>query len=229
MEADKVKHIVEAALLAAVRPLTVDDLLNLFEDADTKPERAAIRSALERLQDDWTDRGVELSEVASGFRFQVKKEYAPWVGRLWTERPARYSRALLETLALVTYRQPITRSEIEDIRGVSLASSIMNTLQEREWVRVVGHREVPGRPAMYGTTRKFLDNFNLKSLDELPPLAEIRDLDKVHDDLFADISDVESDQLPTSDIHVVEADETPDANIHAMETPDVSESDSESG
>jgi len=211
MEADKVKHIIEAALLAAVRPLTVDDLLDLFEDADTKPERAAIRSALERLRDDWTDRGVELSEVASGFRFQVKKEYAPWVGRLWAERPARYSRALLETLALIAYRQPITRSEIEDIRGVSLASSIMNTLQEREWVRVVGHREVPGRPAMYGTTRKFLDNFDLKSLDELPPLAEIRDLDKVHNDLFADIPEAESDEAPAANIHAVEPSEAPEA------------------
>lgn len=171
------KPVVEAALLAAGRPLRIDDLLLLFEGSRGNVDRAAIRAVIEALQEDCADRGVELKEVASGFRFQVKAQYAPWVNRLWTERPTRYSRALLETLALIAYRQPITRGEIEDIRGVSVSSSILKTLLEREWVRVLGHREVPGRPALYGTTRRFLDHFNLKNLDELPPLAQIRELD----------------------------------------------------
>ena len=171
------KSIVEAALLAAGRPLRIEDLQQLFDGDASSVDRAAIRRVIDALREDCTDRGVELKEVASGFRFQVKAHYAPWVNRLWAERPTRYSRALLETLALIAYRQPITRGEIEDIRGVSVSSSIVKTLLEREWIRVLGHREVPGRPALYGTTRQFLDHFNLKNLDELPPLAQIRELD----------------------------------------------------
>jgi segregation and condensation protein B len=186
MNPEQIKNIVEAGLLAAVHPLSVDNLMELFEEGDEHPERAAIRAALSALQEEWSGRGVELVEVSSGFRFQVRKEYSRWIGRLWTERPARYSRALLETLALIAYRQPITRGEIEQIRGVTLSSSIMKTLLEREWIRVVGHRDVPGRPAMYATTRGFLDDFNLKSLDELPPLSEIHDLDSVPD-LFSQV------------------------------------------
>lgn len=181
MTPEHVRNIVEAALLAAVEPLSVDNLMDLFPEGEERPERSAVRTALHTLQREWRERGVELVEVSSGFRFQVRKAYSPWIGRLWAERPARYSRALLETLALIAYRQPITRGEIEQVRGVTLSSSIMRSLLEREWIRVVGHRDVPGRPALYGTTRAFLDHFNLKSLDELPPLGEIRDLDSVPD------------------------------------------------
>ncbi|MFZ0258068.1 MAG: SMC-Scp complex subunit ScpB [Gammaproteobacteria bacterium] len=170
------KPIVEAALLAAGRPLRIEDLQQLFAQGPGGVDRAVLRVAIDALQEDCAERGVELTEVASGFRFQVKAQHAPWVNRLWAERPTRYTRALLETLALIAYRQPITRGEIEDVRGVSVSSSILKTLLEREWIRVLGHRDVPGRPALYGTTRRFLDHFNLKNLDELPPLAQIREL-----------------------------------------------------
>lgn len=182
MNEQQIKNILEGALLAVGRPLSLDELAGLFTE-DECPERAALRQALESLQQDYAGRGFELKEVASGFRLQVKAELSPWISRLWVEKPSRYSRALLETLALVAYRQPITRGEIEDIRGVSVSSSIMKTLQEREWIRVVGHRDVPGRPAMYGTTKAFLDYFNLKSLDELPTLAELRDIDSINAEL----------------------------------------------
>jgi len=177
-----VKQIVEAALLAAGRPLSIDQLLELFLE-DERPEQARIREILGHLQEEYQGRGMELREVASGFRIQVRAEFAPWVSRLWQEKPARYSRALLETLALVAYRQPVTRAEIEDIRGVSVSTNIVKTLMEREWIRVVGHRDVPGKPALYATTREFLDYFGLKSLDELPTLAEIRDLDSINREL----------------------------------------------
>ena len=174
----RVQNIVEAALLAAGRPLNIDQLRDLFEEHE-RPARQVMEHALMLLEESCIDRGVELKKVASGYRFQVRQEFAPWVGRLFDEKPQRYSRALLETLALIAYRQPITRGEIEDIRGVTVSSNIIRTLQEREWVRVVGHKDVPGRPAMYATTRQFLDYFNLTSLDELPPLAEIRDLEEI--------------------------------------------------
>lgn len=170
------KNILEAALMAAGGPLSVERMQSLFEDSDI-PSPADIRQALTELKTDLLGRGIELAEVASGYRLQVRTEVAPWVARLWDERPQRYSRALLETLALIAYRQPITRGDIEDVRGVVVSSGIMKTLLEREWVRVVGHRDVPGRPAMYATTREFLDYFGLKSLEELPTLSEIRELD----------------------------------------------------
>ncbi len=176
MDRAQVKTIVEAALLAAGHPLTLEQLQALFVGPDA-PERDELRAALHLLDEQCAGRGIELKEVASGWRLQVRQELAPWISRLWEERPVRYSRALLETLALVAYRQPITRGEIEDIRGVSVSTSIIKTLQEREWIRVVGHRDVPGKPAMYATTRQFLDYFNLKSLDELPTLAQLRDFD----------------------------------------------------
>ncbi|MGD8843356.1 MAG: SMC-Scp complex subunit ScpB [Gammaproteobacteria bacterium] len=178
----RVKHIVEAILMAAGKPLGLDQLLAVFDDGE-KPERDELRAALAALQEDYSERGIELVEVGSGFRIQVSQRMEPWVSRLTEEKPARYSRALLETLALVAYRQPITRGEIEDIRGVSVSSSIMKTLQEREWVRVLGHRDVPGRPAMYGTTRQFLDYFNLQGLDDLPTLMELRDIDTINAEL----------------------------------------------
>lgn len=182
MTDQQLKNIIEAALFAAGGPLSLEKLESLFA-LDEQPGREAIRGALDALRADWELRGIELVEVASGFRFQVKAALAPWVARLWEERPSRYSRALLETLALIAYRQPITRAEIEDIRGVSVSSSIMKTLLEREWVRVVGHRDLPGRPALYATTRQFLDYFNLKSLDDLPTLSELKDLDSINAEL----------------------------------------------
>lgn len=182
MDHQLVKRIVEAALLAASQPMAQAQLAALF--ADTEPVASeAIAQAIQELQADCEGRGVELVEVASGFRYQVRQDVHPWVARMWTERQSKYSRALLETLALIAYRQPITRAEIEQIRGVVVSSSIIRTLEEREWVRVVGHRDVPGRPALFGTTRLFLDYFNLKSLDELPPLAEIRDLEDLEPQL----------------------------------------------
>jgi len=175
-------QIIEGALLAAGKPLTVAQLADLFE-AQERPDKADIRAALTEIGERCEGRGFELQEVASGFRFQVRQALSPWVSRLWHERPQKYSRALLETLALMAYRQPITRGEIEEIRGVAVSSNIIKTLHEREWIRVVGHRDVPGRPAMYATTRQFLDYFNLKSLDQLPALAEIRDLDTLNAEL----------------------------------------------
>lgn len=163
--------------MAAGRPLTLDQLVRLFEGEEGPPDRDVVQGALEALEAGCEGRGVELVQVASGFRYQVRERFAPWVGRLWEEKPARYSRALLETLALIVYRQPITRAEIEEIRGVAVSTNIVKTLLEREWVRVLGHKEVPGRPAMYGSTRKFLDDFNLRSLDELPSLMDLRDLE----------------------------------------------------
>lgn len=194
MDEAKIKNIVEGALLAAARPLKVDDLEALFKE-DERPERSDIRAALEALEADYEGRAMALRQVASGFRIQVREDVSDWVSRLWEERPSRYSRALLETLALIAYRQPITRGEIEEVRGVSVSSSIVRTLQERGWIKVVGHRDVPGRPAMFGTTREFLDYFGLKSLDELPTLAEIRDIDSINVELNLDPdnSDSESD------------------------------------
>jgi len=175
-------QILEGALLAAGRPLTVAQLAALFDERE-RPDNNAIREALAEVAARCEDRGFELREVASGFRFQVRQNLSPWVARLWSERPQRYSRALLETLSLIAYRQPITRGEIEEVRGVAVSSNIVRTLHEREWIRVVGHRDVPGRPAMYATTRQFLDYFNLKSLDQLPALAEIEDLDSLNVEL----------------------------------------------
>lgn len=178
----ELKIILEAVLLAAGEPLSLERLLTLFPE-EQRPEREALRSALVALAADYAGRGLELTEVAGGFRLQVPGAFAPWVSRLWEERAAHYSRALLETLALIAYRQPITRGEIEEVRGVSLSSSIMKTLQERAWIKIVGHREVPGRPALYATTRAFLDYFGLTSLSELPPLAAPRDLEQIGADL----------------------------------------------
>ena len=175
-----IKAIVEAALLSAGEPLGVDRLLALF-GAGERPTADELRAVLDALANEWHDRPLELKQVGSGFRFQVRRELALWVGRLAEERAPRYSRALLETLALIVYRQPITRAGIEEIRGVSVSSQIIRTLLEREWIRVVGHRDVPGRPALFGTTRKFLDYFNIKSLSELPTLADIKPLDPVQE------------------------------------------------
>ena len=195
MELTQLRNIVEGALLAAGQPLSVNRLKNLFEEHE-EPETAALKQALELIANDCEGRGFELKEVASGYRLQVRSELAPWVNRLWEERPQKYSRALLETLALVAYRQPITRGDIEEIRGVAVSSHIIKTLTEREWVKVVGQRDVPGRPSLYATTRQFLDYFNLQSLEELPSLGEIRDLDDMNEvlDLIQDENQGEPSQ-----------------------------------
>lgn len=189
MEATEIKHFVEAALLAAGRPLNIDQLKGLF-DGRTAPEKAEIRNAIETLNNEYEDRGIVISEVASGFRMQVKATMADRLQKLWEERPPRYSRALFETLALIAYRQPITRGDIEEIRGVSVSSNIVRQLLERDWVRVVGHRDIPGRPAMFGTTKAFLDYFGLKKLDDLPPLADLSDWESLRVQL--NLPDVEN-------------------------------------
>jgi segregation and condensation protein B len=209
MNSQQLKNIIEAALLAADRPLSVDQLAALFAPAqpgqttenteDKWPTRDELRQALATLQQECESRGIELKEVSSGYRFQVKQALAPWISRLWEERAPRYSRALLETLALIAYRQPITRAEIEDIRGVAVSSNIIKTLQEREWVRVLGHREVPGRPALYGTTREFLDFFSLRGLGDLPTLAEISSLDDIPTQMHLNQSLNQSEPSPMPD------------------------------
>ena len=178
MDSDQIRRIVEAALLASDGPLTVANLTRLFQpgELEAQQETQLIRDALKALEEDAAGRGVELKRVASGYRYQVRKETAVWVSRLWDEKPPRYTRALLETLALIAYQQPVTRGDIEQVRGVSVSQNIMRTLLEREWIRVLGQKEVPGRPSLYGTTKTFLDYFNLKSLDQLPPLPEIQAL-----------------------------------------------------
>ncbi|MFZ5698639.1 MAG: SMC-Scp complex subunit ScpB [Pseudomonadota bacterium] len=201
----QVKCILEGALLASGETLNVERLGGLFEEYE-RPQQSVIRELLEEIATEYAGRGIELKEVASGFRIQVRQEIGPWVSRLWTEKPPRYSRALLETLALIAYRQPITRGEIEEIRGVTVSSEMIKSLLERDWVRVVGHRDVPGRPALYATTNDFLDYFDLKSLDELPTLSEIRDLDKANAELELEIG-------PAAAILAAEQSAARDANL----------------
>lgn len=194
----QLKQIIEAALLAAGEPLNHARIAALFEEP-SQPSNADISRALEELGSDCADRGIELRQVASGFRLQVKQPIQEWIARLWTERPQRYSRAMLETLSLIAYRQPITRGEIESVRGVSLSSNIIRTLQEREWIRVVGHRDVPGKPALFGTTKAFLDHFDLKSLDDLPSLAEIHDLESLEPELDFEGTEQDSEEQDHSE------------------------------
>jgi segregation and condensation protein B len=189
------KSILEALLLASDEPLDLNTLASVFSDEE-RPADAEIASALAELREDYAERGLEVTEVASGHRIQVREEVNPWVARLWEERPQRYSRALLETLALIAYRQPITRGDIEEVRGVSVRTNIIRTLQEREWIRVVGHRDVPGKPALFGTTKAFLDYFGLTSLDDLPTLAEIKDMDNLEPELDLEPPHVEDDEAP---------------------------------
>lgn len=172
----EIKRIVEAILFAANRPMTVKQIIDVFPEIE-RPETLEVQDAIEAIIEDYRERPIELKKVASGYRFQVKPELSRWVSRLFEEKPPRYSRALLETLAIIAYRQPVTRGEIEDIRGVSVSSSIIQTLLEREWIKVVAYKEAPGRPGLYGTTKQFLDYFNISSLSELPTLQEIQELD----------------------------------------------------
>lgn len=203
---NRLQHIIESAIMVAGRPLSKNDLLKLF-DENEEISATDIQAAIHAIQERYADSGVELRELASGFQFQARAENSPWLGKLWEERPPRYSRAFLETLSLIAYRQPITRAEIEDIRGVAVSTNIIKVLTDREWIRVVGYKEVPGKPALYGTTKNFLDDFNLKSLDQLPTLAEIKDLENQEAKLqvqlelaeHAEESTVESTELVTAD------------------------------
>lgn len=179
MESKQIKYVIEAAMLAAGRPLSLEKLQSLFGE-DEPPARQDLRAAIMELQADYAERGIEVIEVGSGFRIQIKAAMTHQLEKLWEERPPRYSRALLETLAIIVYRQPVTRGEIEDIRGVAVSTNIVRTLLERNWIKVVGHRDVPGKPAMFGTTKEFLDYFGLKKLDDLPPLSELKDFDKLN-------------------------------------------------
>ena len=181
METKQIKNIIEAALLAAGEPLTIKSLQNIFIEQELT--HTDIAKAIEQLTEDLEDRGIELSEVASGFRLQTKASLQPWISRLWEEKPKKYSRALLETLVLIAYRQPVTRGEIEDVRGVAVSSYIIRTLMDRDWIRVLGYRDVPGKPALLGTTNEFLDYFDLKSLQDLPTLAEIKDIETIMPEL----------------------------------------------
>jgi segregation and condensation protein B len=189
MENQQLKYIIEAALLAAGRPLDLNELQSLFGD-DDPPAKDDIRAVIASLQEDYADRGIAVQEVASGFRVQIRTSMSSWLGRLWEERAPRYSRALMETLAIIAYRQPVTRGDVEDIRGVGVTTNIMRSLLERNWIRVVGFRDVPGKPAIYGTAKEFLDYFGLKKLDDLPPLADLKDLEAFTAQL--ELSDAES-------------------------------------
>jgi len=241
IEAEQLRKILEGALLAAGHPLAIRRLQGLFEPADKAadddtlhpevPGKELILAALEEIQASCETRGYELKEVASGWRFQVGEETAPWVNRLWDEKPQRYSRALLETLALIAYRQPITRGDIEEIRGVAVSSHIIKTLLEREWVKVIGHRDVPGRPSLYASTRQFLDYFNLKNLEDLPTLGEIRDLDELNKELdlgietqiaksAAALEAVNDEQLEENDEQLEENDEQLEENDEQLEEND---------
>ena len=205
IERPELTQILEAAILASGKPLSIDNLAKLFPEEE-RPDGNEIREALVALSESCEGRGFELKQVASGYRFQVRQELATWIGGLWEEKPQRYTRALLETLALIAYRQPITRGEIEDVRGVSVSSNIIRTLQEREWIRVVGHRDVPGRPAMFATTRHLLDYFNLQNLNELPPLSEVRDLEEAAR-ILQEQANAEQSEIPLSDEEATEEQE----------------------
>ena len=198
MDTQQLKYIVEAALLAAGKPLDLAQLRALFGE-DHPPEKNELRAAIAALEADYAERGIMVAEVASGFRIQARPSVSGWLRKLWDERPPRYSRALMETLAIITYRQPVTRGDVESIRGVGVTTNIIRTLLERGWVRVVGYRDVPGKPAMYGTTREFLDYFGLKRLDDLPPLADLKDLESLNAQLELSGPDATQDEQQPGD------------------------------
>ncbi len=216
MDDTQIKHVLEAALLAAGRPLNLDKLGELFGKR-SRPDKQSLRRVLEMLAADYGDRGIELKEVASGYRVQIKHSMSDWLTPLWEERVPRYSRALLETLALIAYRQPITRGDIEDVRGVAVTTGIIRTLLERDWIHVVGHRDVPGKPAMFGTTREFLDYFGLKKLDDLPPLSEIKDLDDFNIALEFPQPSPQADLV--EDLRIEQSDVAAEAELEALQLP----------
>lgn len=204
MDDKEIKYLIEAALLAAGRPLSVEQLQSLFDGRAT-PEKSRIRQAVSNLLEEYEDRGITITEVASGYRVQVKSEMAERLQKLWEDRSPRYSRALFETLALIAYRQPMTRGDIEEIRGVSVSTNIIRSLLERDWIRVLGHRDVPGRPAMFGTTKVFLDYFGLKKLDDLPPLADLADWESLRVQLNLPAVDEEDDEPPAGEVTALPA------------------------
>ena len=218
MDLTEVKYFIESALLAAGRPMNIDQIKDLFDD-NASPEKSDLRKAIADLNEEYANRGIEVKEVASGFRMQVKAGMAERLQKLWEERPPRYSRALFETLALIAYRQPMTRGEIEEVRGVSVSGNIVRTLLEREWIRVVGHRDVPGRPALFGTTKLFLDYFGLKKLEDLPPLADLSDWESLRVQL--NLPEVENDAVAVegadiTELAVLRADDEPGMPIDSM-------------
>lgn len=221
IKGEQLERILEAILLAAGQPLSHAQLASLFNDEE-RPPGGEISRALEKIGNDCFRRGVELKKVASGYRFQVRQDLNEWVSRLWKERPQRYSRALLETIALIAYRQPITRAEIESVRGVSVSTNIIRTLQEREWIRVVGHRDVPGKPALFGTTHAFLDSFGLQNLDDLPTLAEIRDMENLVPELQFDVAPgvSQADARDASVEAFTEADTNNASDVEEVSEPD---------
>ena len=204
------KRIIEAAIMASEQPLSIDQISKLF-DPENSPSRPELKQFILEIAEDYSGRGVELKEVATGYRFQVCQDLSSFIQKLWQERPVKYSRALLETLALIVYRQPITRAEIEDLRGVAVSSTIIRTLLEREWVKIVGYKEVPGKPALYATTKQFLDDFNLKGLSELPPLSELHDFEQMEAAMRVQL------QLPVSNTVVDEAPEKPEGTELELE------------
>lgn len=219
IELAQLQQILEGAILASGQPLTLKKMASLFEteSGEATVTNDELRAALTAIAENCSDRGFELKEVGSGWRFQVRQDFAPWVNRLWDEKPQKYSRALLETLALVAYRQPITRGDIEEIRGVAVSSHIIRTLVEREWVKVVGHRDVPGRPSLFATTRKFLDYFNLKNLDELPTLGELRDLEALAASLEPELALEAGESNPENMIETSAANSEADGGTEAAE------------
>ncbi len=216
MDDTEIKYVLEAALLAAGRPLTLDNLSELFAKR-SRPDKPQLKRVLELLAADYAGRGIELKEVASGYRIQIKRSMSDWLTPLWEERAPRYSRALLETLALIAYRQPITRGDIEDVRGVAVSTNIVRTLLERGWIRVVGHRDVPGKPAMFGTTREFLDYFGLKKLDDLPPLSEIKDFDNFN--VTLDLPELDSQTDLVEDLKIEKTDLAPHSSAEHESLP----------
>jgi segregation and condensation protein B len=227
-----IKNVIEAALLAAARPVPVAEIAQIFDEPRPTPKE--IRGVLEQLTADYEGRGVCVRETANGFRFQVRTELSREVSRLWPDRPRKYTRALLETLALIAYRQPITRAEIENVRGVAVNADIVKTLMERNWVRVVGHRDVPGQPELLGTTTDFLDYFSLKSIEDLPPLADIKSLTDLNPQLPLPVSgpdgEASSEPVDSGEVPVVavsDADTSPDAEAEKLEAASDDDSDEE--
>jgi len=226
MESQQLRNIIEAAMLAAGGPLSIDQLKALFgEDADSGPEKKEIREVIKQLQEEYAERGIEVREVASGFRIQVRENMGQWLAKLWSERPPRYTRALMETLAIIAYRQPVTRGDIEEIRGVAVSTNIIRTLLERDWIKVVGHRDVPGKPAMFGSTRQFLDYFGLKKLDDLPPLAELAALEPIGVQLELGTADQEQTEAGETDAAPEAADATSADDIES--SPELAETESD--
>jgi segregation and condensation protein B len=217
MNTEQLKPIIECALLTAGEPLNLERLRDLFQDVEEHPSTSDLRNVILEIANDCEQRGIELQETASGFCFRAKTEFVPWIKKLWQERPPRYSRALLETLAIVAYRQPVTRAEIEEIRGVAVSSNIIKTLLDHEWIRVIGQREVPGRPSLFATTRQFLDHFSLKTLEELPQLTELPDLDAAAQQL-----ELTEQEQPTA---IVEIDEE-NLVIEEQQAADIAEENS---